>query len=266
MNKQNMALLESMPQMKLFSSDSPEYAAAFQTLLRSTNERIYIKQMLTQLISGFSQDAIAVDWGAGTGTLTRELLQQFSTVYAVEPHPELQNVLAQNCPAATVIPSGILEAHLPALVDVGIMSHLLYYLPDETWGETCLKAASLLTQQGILVVILKHFTAGENQMFEAFGAAQCDLSCVFNTFKRYPKYEVNFVSTPGRFQTKTFEETLEIARLMLGDRPRDSYHHLPTETEFQAYVRQHFWDDTTQQGGWDCPQQFLIIRRNPFYA
>lgn len=265
MNKQNTALLEPMSPMKLFSSDSSEYAAAFQSLLHSTDERIHIKRLLTKLLSSFPQDSVAVDWGAGSGALTNELLQSFSTVYAVEPHPELQKVLSKNCPAAMVIPEGILEADLPTFVDVGIMSHVLYYLPDDTWGEVCLKAASHLTHQGILIVILKHFLAGENQMFEAFGSSRCDLSCILRKFKNYSEYEVNFVSTPGRFKTKTFEETLNIARFMLGDRLRESYTNLPTEDEFQAYVRKHFWDETQQQGGWDCPQQFAIIRRNSFY-
>jgi Methyltransferase domain len=261
---QRIAFL-AIPKMELFSSDSPEYAAAFQALLRSTDERTHIKQLLTRLLSSFPQDSVAVDWGAGSGVLTRELLQKFSTVYAVEPHPELQQVLSKNCPAANVIPDGILEANLPALVDVGIMSHMLYYLPDDSWGEVCLKAASHLTPKGMLIVILKHFIAGENQMFEAFGASRCDLSCIFRTLKSHPEYEVNFVSTPGCFRINTFEETLNIARFMLGDRSRESYTQLPTEEEFQAYVRKHFWDETQQQGGWNCPQQFAILRRNSFY-
>ena len=186
-------------------------------------------------------------------------------MYAVEPHPGLQKVLSKNCPDAIMIPDGILDANLPTSVDIGIMSHVLYYLPDKTWGEVCLKAASHVTSRGILIVILKHFTAGENQMFEAFGASRCDLSCIFNQLKNYPEYEVNFLSTPGRFRTKTFEETANIARFMLGDRPRESYTRLPTEAGFQAYVQQHFWDEVQQQGGWNCPQQFLIIRRNAFY-
>lgn len=251
--------------MNLFDSNSPEYAAAFQALLRSTDARTHIKRLLAKLLSSFPKDSIAVDWGAGSGTLTSELLQRFSTVYAVEPHPDLQKVLSENCPTVIVIPYGILEANLPASYDVGIMSHMLYYVPDETWGEVCLKAASQLTHKGILIVILKHFVAGENQMFEAFGAYRCDLSCIFRRLNNHPEYEVRFVSTPGRFKTSTFEETLNIARFMLGDRPRESYTNLPTEADFQSYVRRHFWDETQQQGGWDCPQQFAIIRHNSFY-
>jgi hypothetical protein len=251
--------------MKLFNSESPEYAAAFQALLRSTDERIYIQRLLTQLLSRFSQDAIAVDWGAGNGALTHELLQSFRTVYAVEPHLDLQKILSEKCPEAVVIPAGILEAGLPVSVDIGIMSHVLYYFPEETWGEICLKAASHLTDHGILIVILKHFVAGENQMFEAFGASRCDLSCSFEMLKRYPEYAVNFISTPGQFKTSTFEDTVNIARFMLGDRPREAYTQLPTEAEFQAYVRRHFWDEAQQQGGWNCPQQFMIVRKNAFY-
>lgn len=250
--------------MELFNSESPEYAAAFQALLRSTDERIHIQRLLTRLLSHFSQDAIAVDWGAGSGALTHELLQSFRTVYAVEPHLDLQQILAEKCPETIVIPAGIFEADLPVSVDIGIMSHMLYYFPDEIWGEVCLRAASHLTEQGILVIILKHFVAGENQMFEAFGAPRCDLLCIFNQFRTQLEYEVTFFATPGRFKTSSIQETLDIARFMISDRPYESYTKLPTEEEFQAYVRKHFWNETKQQGGWDCPQQVAIVRRNSF--
>lgn len=73
--------------MKLLDPGSSEYATAFQALLCSSDERTYIKQLLDELLSTFSQATTAIDWGAGTGALTSDLLQRFCTVYAVEPHP-----------------------------------------------------------------------------------------------------------------------------------------------------------------------------------
>lgn len=251
--------------MNLFDTNSAEYAAAFQSMLRSTDERIQIKRMLSQLLCNFSSESIAVDWGAGSGTLTTELLHSFSTVYAVEPNPVFQNILCESCPDAIVIPSGISEAILPVLVDIGIMSHVLYYFPEETWGQVCLEAANHLTSRGILIVILKSCLAGENQMFEAFGSSKCDLSGIVKQLRNHPEFDLRFCSVPARFKINTFEETLSIARFMLNDRPLTSYANIPTEEEFQIYVRKHFWDETEQQGGWNCPQQFAVINRNPFY-
>jgi hypothetical protein len=252
--------------MRLFRADSPEYVKALQTVLRCTNERVFIKQVLRELISTFWCNAVAVDWGAENGALTHDLLMQFKTVYAVEPHPQLRSSLARNCPGAVVIPGTAADVKLPQPVDLGIMSHMLYYLPEHEWGGLCLKAASQLNENGMLVVILKHPTSGCSKMHEAFGASRCNLYQLVETFRHFTGYDVTFRVTPGRFQTTSFEETLDIARFMMSDRPLDLYKKLPTEAEFQSYVRTHFWNEARQQGGWDCPQLFAVVTRNPFYT
>ena len=53
---------------------------------------------------------------------------------------------------------------------------------------------------------------------------------------------------------------------MLCDRDADAFSRPPTEEEFQAYVREHFWDERKGTGGWDCKVVFCCVRRNAGYA
>ena len=50
------------------------------------------------------------------------------------------------------------------------------------------------------------------------------------------------------------------------DRDADAFSRPPTEEEFQAYVREHFWDERKGIGGWDCEEVFCYVRRNAVYA
>src|SRR5262249_44086275 len=94
--------------------DSAEYAEAFATLLRCYGSRGHLYALLRDLLAHVPAGATAIDWGAGTGDLTRVLLEQARTVPAVEPNPVLRDTLAANCPAAHVIGGTIMSAAPPA--------------------------------------------------------------------------------------------------------------------------------------------------------
>jgi len=53
---------------------------------------------------------------------------------------------------------------------------------------------------------------------------------------------------------------------MLCDRDADAFSRPPTEEAFQAYVREHFWDERQGSGGWLCATVFCCVRRNTVYA
>jgi hypothetical protein len=63
-----------------------------------------------------------------------------------------------------------MSAVLPTQVDFGLISHMLYHVPDHTWGASTIHAAQHLTANGILIVTLKTVDAGCHQMLERFGA------------------------------------------------------------------------------------------------
>jgi 16S rRNA A1518/A1519 N6-dimethyltransferase RsmA/KsgA/DIM1 with predicted DNA glycosylase/AP lyase activity len=113
-----------------FLLDSVEYAEAFATLVRRAGERVYERQTLRELFSTYPAASHAVDWGAGSGDLTSLLVEHFQHVYAVEPHPGMRAVLATRCPRAQIVDGTIMSAVLPTTVEVGLISHVFYHVPD----------------------------------------------------------------------------------------------------------------------------------------
>src|SRR5262245_2432636 len=251
--------------IRLIDVGSPEYALAFETLLRNL-ECAETEEFLRRIIRSFPQSAKAVDWGAGAGRNTRMLCEWFDTMYAVEPSSTLRAALAKAAPKATIIAGSIQRTTLPDQVDLGLISHVYYHIPDHEWGGLTVRCASYLTEQGILVVVLKHPDSGCNRMLEAFGAPRFDLFTLMDTLRNHPEYTLQFQTVPGKITTTCFEDTMTIARFMLSDRSPTSFSRLPSEQEFENYVRKHFWDDKENRGGWNCAEVFAFIKRNPFLS
>ena len=253
--------------VKRFHWDSAEYAEAFATLLRCAGERMHVRQVLRGLFSAYPAASRAIDWGAGGGDLTSLLLEHFQHVYAVEPHPSMRTVLAARCPSAQILDGTIMSTAMPTKVDVGLISHVFYHVPDHKWGAYTIHAANQLTENGILIVTLKTADSGCNQMLEHFGAPGYDLyGGLARGMRLHTEFAFSFLRAPASITTTSFEDTLQIARFMLCDRDADAFSRPPTEEEFQAYVREHFWDERKGTGGWDCEEVFCCVRRNAVYA
>jgi SAM-dependent methyltransferase len=191
------------------------------------------------------------------------LLEHFQHVYAVEPNPGMRAVLATRCPRAQVVDGTIVSAVLPTRVDVGLITHVFYHVPDYKWEAYTLHAARQLTEKGILIVSLKTVDSGCNRMLEAFGAPRYDLQGgLARAMRLHPEFTFDFLCVPASITTTSFAETLTIARFMLCDRDADAFSRPPTEEAFQAYVREHFWDERQGRGGWECDNVFCCVRRN----
>ena len=158
-----------------FPWDAPEYADAFTTLLSCTEERVHMHRILRGIFTGYPEGSRAIDWGAGTGDLTTLMLEHFAHVYAVEPHPRLRAVLAGRCPGARILDGTLISASPPERVEVGVISHVFYHIPDHEWGAYTIHAANQLSHDGVLVVTLKDPDSGCNRMLKHFGAPHYDL-------------------------------------------------------------------------------------------
>jgi SAM-dependent methyltransferase len=254
-----------MADFHFYEFDSEQYAADFQTLLRCYGEQKGTNALLEHLLARYPREAVVVDWGAGSGYLTRRLLQRFDTVYAVEPSPAMRAVLQRDCPAARIIPGTITEADVPDRVDVGFIRHVYYHVPDHLWGPYTLRAAARLSPDGLLVVTLKHPDSFCNAMIEDLGGPRFNLFTLNDTFRRHPEYRVEYITVPGPIVTSSFEETCAIARFMLADRPSDAYPRRFSQEEFEEYVRRHLWNEAAKQGGWRVDSVWFLIRRNEFW-
>jgi hypothetical protein len=250
--------------MKHYHWDSPEYAEAFATLLRSYGSREHLHSILRDLLVDIPADAVAIDWGAGSGDLTRLLLERVPTVYAVEPSPKQRETLATNCPGAHILSGTIMSANPPGSVRVAVLSHVLYHIPDHEWGAHVLRAANFLGPRGVLLVVLKDPDSGCNQMLEHFGAPPFDLFAGLSlVLRRHKEFDFSFSHSPHNLCTTSWEDTLQMARFMMADRSEDSFSRRPTEAQFQDYVRAHFWDEDKHVGGWSVGNVYCLIRHNP---
>ncbi|MDN5870041.1 MAG: class I SAM-dependent methyltransferase [Nitrococcus sp.] len=252
-----------MQPVKRFHWDTPEYVDASSTVLKYSVARIYVREILRETFSHYPAEARAIDWGAGEGDFTRVMLERFQHVYAVEPHAGMRAVLARRCPRAQVFEGTITSVIPPTKVEAGLISHVLYHAPDHKWGAYTIRAANQLTEDGVLVVILKDPDSGCNQMLEYFGAARFNLyESLAGVIRLHTEFNFSFTCVPGSLSTTSFEDTLKIARFMLCDRDADAFSRSPTEQEFQEYVRAHFWDQGRNTGGWHYKTVLCFVRRN----
>jgi 16S rRNA A1518/A1519 N6-dimethyltransferase RsmA/KsgA/DIM1 with predicted DNA glycosylase/AP lyase activity len=105
-------------------------------------DRVYERQILRELFAAYPATSHVVDWGAGSGDLTSLLVEHFHHVYAVEPHPGMRAVLATRWPLVQIVDGTIMSAVLPTTVEVGLISHVFYHVPDYEWGAYTIHAAS----------------------------------------------------------------------------------------------------------------------------
>lgn len=249
-----------------FDWNTDAYAEAFEILLRCSQERLPVYNRLKSLFSNYSTDSSAIDWGAGSGDLTALLLQHFKNVFAVEPNQAMCDIISARCPDATVFESSLIDLAPSERFDIGIISHVLYHIPDYKWGAYIMHAARFLSEQGTLVVTLKNPDSDCNKMLEHFGASSFDLYArLESTIRQHKEFDFTFSRVPGGIKTQSFDDSLTVARFMLCDRDPDAFSGELWEAEFQAYVKQHFWDETLSTGGWAYDVVFCMIKRNPFY-
>ena len=260
-----MNIKENMP-VERYHWNTEAYTEAFETLLRCSQERLPVYTRLENIFSNYPADSKAIDWGAGSGDLTALLLQHFKHVYAVEPNPAMCELISVRCPSATVFASSLIDLMPAQRFDIGIISHVLYHIPDFKWGAYILHAARFLSENGVLIVTLKNPDSGCNKMLEHFGAPSFDLYArLSSAVRRHKDFDFTFSRVPGGIKTQSFEETLAIARFMLCDRDSDVFSIELKEADLQAYVREHFWDEKTSSGGWSYDVVFCLIKRNLLY-
>lgn len=250
-----------------FHWNTDAYAEAFETLLKCSQERLPVYARLESLFSNYPANSKVIDWGAGSGDLTALLLRHFDNVYAVEPNPSMCELISARCPAATLFTSSLIDLMPAERFDIGIISHVLYHIPDYKWGAYIMHAARFLSEQGVLIVTLKNADSDCNKMLEHFGASCFDLYArLESTVRQHKAFDFTFSRVPGGIGTQSFEETLAIARFMLCDRDPDAFSTEPKETDFQAYVRERFWNEETSTGGWSYDVVFCLIKRNPLFG
>jgi hypothetical protein len=255
-------LLGTQDMFQRYDWSTADYADAFQTLLRCSAEVATREKFLEQLVENRPAGEVAIDWGAGSGDLSGLLLEQFDRVIAVEPSEEMRKLMNERYPQLEVVNGDVRTAVPPVQVDLAVMSHVLYHIPDAEWLDTTIRVADFLTASGTLVVFMKNAESGCNRMLEHFGAPRFDVRVQYSgSDDRRSDFQFEFEQLPAGIRTNSFEDTLKIARFMMCDRESEAFRSLPSEDVFQNYVRAEFWDEQTGYGGWSYDLVICLIRR-----
>ena len=251
-----------MSPVKRFDWRMEEYRQAFETLLRCSTERAALIPFLRGALKNNRSTEVGMDWGAGDGDLLPLLLENCSEVLACEPSPAMREVLVSRYPTVELLEGDVRTACPTSRIDCAWLSHVLYHLPDEEWKSIVMRLAEFLGPEGRLYVVMKGADSGCNKMLAHFGAARFDLQAQLRSEATDP-FEIRFTELPAGVVTQAYEETEAIARFMLCDRREDEFSDSVSESEFQAYVREHFWNEQQSRGGWDYGLVVAEISHRP---
>jgi hypothetical protein len=90
-----------------------------------------------------------------------------------------------------------MSAAPPGEVDVAVLSHVLYRIPDHQWGAHVIRAAHFLAREGVLLVVLKDPDSGCNRMLADCGAPPFDLfTGLAPVVRRHKEFDFTFSHSP----------------------------------------------------------------------
>lgn len=234
-----------------FEWGSEEYSRAFGCLSRCSDERAALVPLLEQQLAELSSTSVAVDWGAGSGDLTRLLARRCPKTFAVEPSRAMRAILRGRLPSVTLLEGDLRTAAPPTAVDFALLAHVLYHLPDEEWHLLVERLLEHLQPRGRLCVVMKSGPSGCRDMLEHFGARGFDLQERLEPVTRgLQGASVRAVELPATIRSTRYEDVEWIARFMMCDRGEAEFASPPTEEDFACYVRSQFWDEVRGVGGW----------------
>lgn len=244
--------------MNVYDSQTDEYHHAFQTFLDHTDQKLKARQWLNRFVSTLPSRRVFIDVGAGNGLVTSWFIDAFDRTIALEPNESLRAALEKNYPQIESFPENILDATVKDQGDFVLCSHVLYYIDTAEWIPTLKRLVSLLSPNGVLVVVLQHHNTECMQMLQHFFAQSFNLTALARTFqnKQGDNYEVAIETVPAQVSTADFNAAYIIAEFMLNLLP---IFKPPTRSDLEAYIRNCF---SRPDGGFrfSCDQDFLLIR------
>lgn len=145
--------LERASEVEKFDQYAPTYREAHQQSVRLSGEgpEYFAEHKLGCLErAGVSPSQSVLDYGCGTGSLTRLLCGRFAFVGAFDPSAESAKVAREQAPTATVYDD---EAAIPpARFDAAVLSGVLHHVPPAERARLVLNVAQKLEPGGRLFV------------------------------------------------------------------------------------------------------------------
>lgn len=245
-------------QVQVFDSQTREYHHAFQAFLDHTDQKLKAQQWLRQLVDTLPARRVFIDVGAGNGIVTSWFVNSFDKTIAIEPNESLSAELKRNCPQIEVFSNGILDTKIAESADFVLCSHVFYYIDDAEWMLTLERLASLLSPEGVLVVILQNAKTDCMDMLRHFFNQSFDLAALARIFQdqKGDGYEVAIETVPAQITTLDFNAAYTVAEFMLNTVPITNP---PARSDLEEYVRRNF-SGPDGSFRFSCNQDFLQIR------
>ncbi|WP_308295958.1 class I SAM-dependent methyltransferase [Streptomyces sp. ISL-96] len=255
--------------MRVLDVSSDAYRRAFELFLSGTDEKAVTHARLADLVAGLERRRVFLDVGAGAGQTTAHLGRRFDRTVAVEPSAAMRERLVQACPGAVVVAQPIESADgdgadLRDTADLALLSHVLYYLPEEAWLPTLRRVLGWVAPGGTLLVVLQSPGNACMRMVEHFTGTRFDM----RPFARQLGELTAQVSgwsietLDVRYRTTRFAEAVDVAEFMVNVPVLPSLDPLPARADLVAYVEKHFArpDGTYVIGH---AHDILCVRRTP---
>lgn len=129
-------------------------AKRLQGLFYSKSDEKFTVRALLEEMFGEQKFERALDIGPGAGHISEPLARRTKNLVFVESDPNYAELLKQQFPSSKVIVSDFRDAELSGNFNLILLSHVLYYQPEETWLSSCQRLLDMLSERGELLVIL----------------------------------------------------------------------------------------------------------------
>lgn len=245
--------------IQVFNSTCRTYQAAFEVFLKHTNQKQMAYSVLQPLVASLPERKQMLDIGAGDGTLTSMVYEDFDEVLAFEPNEALVASLQRRCPGINILPKKIDEVNVGLHADLIVCSHVLYYVDKSRWMQTLDKLASWLKPNGVLVCILQNPSTDCMRMVEYLYQDRFDLAGLAQKFDLFAghRFQQTMRTLPSYIETSDLESAYTIAELVLNVVPmRD-----PVPRDLLVDHVNRFFRGPDGTYHFSCNQDFLIIKR-----
>ncbi|MET9514836.1 methyltransferase domain-containing protein [Streptomyces sp. NPDC002994] len=235
--------------VRVLDVSSAAYRRAFELFLAGTDEKAVTHARLADLVAGLERRRVFLDVGAGAGETTAHLGQHFERTVAVEPSASMRERLLQACPDAVVVArpiesaDGADGADLKGKADLALLSHVLYYLPEEAWLPTLRRVLGWVAPGGTLLVMLQSPGNACMRMVEHFTGTRFDLRPIARQLRGQEPEQVSGWSIETldvRYRTRRFAEAMDVAEFMVNVPVLPTLDPLPARADLVAYVEKHF--------------------------
>lgn len=122
------------------SGNDPEYEDVF----------IHYEEILSKVAKAAS--GTVVEFGVGTGNLTRKLLNEGLNVYGMEPSEGMRKIAQEKLPEVIILDGDFLNfPNISEQIDTFVSTYAFHHLTDEEKGEAIEKYSHLLKDGGRIV-------------------------------------------------------------------------------------------------------------------